>query len=69
MYLLPAIKFRRKTNIASRQNRWPFNSPLVTYTGSCQIEDQTIFHRVSGIDSAFDHMELCLVLQSEIAFK
>ena len=41
---------------------WPYNSPLAICTGSCQISDQTKFYMVKGIDNAFDHMELCLVL-------
>ena len=30
--------------------------------GHCQINDQTKFHMVKGIDNAFDHMELCFVI-------
>ena len=65
--LLPALKVGSKTNIPGSKNRWPFNSPFVTYTSSCQSEDQTIFHRVKGIDNAFDHIELCLsYVQAEV---
>ena len=31
-------------------------------TGHCQVNDQTKFHMVKGIDNAFDHMELCFVI-------
>ena len=34
--------------------------------GSCQISDHTKFHMVKGIDNAFDHMELCLILQEAV---
>ena len=35
-------------------------------TTHCQINDQTKFHMVKGIDNAFDHIELCFVLSRTI---
>ena len=35
----------------------------------CQIEDYTKFYMVKGTDNAFDHTELCLVLQEVILRK
>ena len=31
-------------------------------TTNCQLYDKTKFHMVKGIDNAFDHVELCFVL-------
>ena len=61
-YVLPGIKGGSKTNIPSSNYGWPCNSPVTTHY---QIYDQTKFHMVKGIDSAFDHVELCFILLTE----
>ena len=35
-------------------------------TTHCQINDQTKFYMVEGIDNVFDHMKLCFVLSRTI---
>ena len=35
----------------------------------CQIYDETNFHKVKGIDNAFDRMELCFVLYAAELFQ
>ena len=56
--MLPGIKGSSKSN---KLVALPvaFNS---LFTNHCQIYDQTKSNMVKGIDNAFDHMELCLVL-------
>ena len=61
-YLLPDIIGSSKTNISSSKYWWQCNSPVATL---CQRYNKTQFHMVKGIDNAFDHMELCLVLSVE----
>ena len=62
-YFLSDVKVSSKTNIPGSKSRWPYDSPLTTYTSSWQIEDPTKFHYGQRPnDNAFDHMELCLVL-------
>ena len=36
-------------------------------TTNCQIYDRTKFHKVKGIDNAFDQMELCFVSKTFIS--
>ena len=66
-YLLPGIKGSSKTNIPSSKHWWPYYNNLVTI--HWQINDQTKFHMVKGIDNAFDHMELCFVLTAAELFQ
>ena len=35
-------------------------------TSHCQINDQTKFHMVEGIDNVFDHMKLCFFISRTI---
>ena len=45
------IEVGSKTIILDSKNWWPCNSPLTTYTGNCQFEDQTKFQIVK--DNAY----------------
>ena len=37
------------------------NTPDPLTGGHCQVNDQTKFHMVKGIDNAFDLMEFCVL--------
>ena len=68
-YLLLSIKVGNKINIPAAKIGSHGTCPKLVQShesASCQIEDLTKFHMVKGIDNAFDHMELCLVLQAEV---
>ena len=60
-YLLPGIKYTSKPTY--------LEANIVCYITHCQIYDKTQFHMVKNIINAFDHMELCFVLQTEEIFQ
>ena len=63
--MLPDLKASSETYIPGSKTWRPEKNTFAIQPGSCQIYDQTEFHKVKGIDNAFDLMQLCLVLLAE----